>query len=68
MPTKLLPCPFCGYDNVMIHWDGNCWTAKCIGCGSWGKRFHECDQGSEQKAIDAWNTRTAPKSEGDDDK
>lgn len=63
--TRLLPCPFCGGNNVMICADRyepedrysffvSCSTAQCHGA------INQLDDGlfaSKEAAVAAWNTR-----------
>jgi Lar family restriction alleviation protein len=53
--TELLPCPFCGSNNVseardVMHWQ----VVRCDDCGSSGP----CIELDRKKANALWNTRT----------
>jgi Lar family restriction alleviation protein len=62
--TELLPCPFCGSDNIRILSNGiGDYFAVCyadedsFGCGARSSDF-KCE--SKEQAIAAWNRRAAP--------
>ena len=50
--TELLPCPFCGSDNIMIHEPPS--YAVCLLCRAEGPIG-----GTEEDAKTAWNKRAA---------
>lgn len=54
----VLPCPFCGSENIVISNWGLCrvWCQVCLGKSD--------DQLSQADAIRKWNTRPAPPIEG----
>ena len=52
---KLLPCPFCGNDNVSFN-DAPSTYAMCDSCGTEGAWN---DHGDYVRAAKAWNARTA---------
>lgn len=53
----LLPCPFCGEDEAMLHWDATPGGPKaavhCMNCRASADEFI-----TEEQAIKAWNTRS----------
>lgn len=61
MEAELKPCPFCGgkavfgceFGATRMHY-----YKRCTGCGAVGPSFPE-DEGGEQRAEAAWNTRAA---------
>lgn len=53
MSEELKPCPFCGGDANTIG-ERNWWDVECVYCGVRTTNEYE----SEEKAIEAWNTRT----------
>ena len=54
MPTKLLPCPFCG-KNPRVLYQGRFCTIMHKNCAAGFDIVGTFD--SEDKAIKAWNTR-----------
>lgn len=59
---KLLPCPFCGGDNIVIRYWSNCFPyVRCEKCSSQTGCYT-----SEVDAIESWNRRF-DKKDGDDD-
>lgn len=53
--AHLLPCPFCGSDNLYTRFRGNSASINCFGCG--------LDVLPYKDGIDvvaAWNTRPTP--------
>lgn len=56
---ELLPCPFCGSENLDVAQTG-IWWVTCQHCGAEG-RTHDDDDHSfktKERAITAWNIRT----------
>lgn len=68
MTDKLLPCPFCGGENIEYNYDGSSdWTFECQSCSTslnmWVRIPMEKwdDLGGEHgEAIRRWNTRSHP--------
>ena len=58
MDADLKRCPFCGSEPVGSGWNADYFTAR-VHCGNCEARGPVFD--SHQQAIDAWNTRAAPK-------
>jgi hypothetical protein len=69
MSTELLPCPFCGTsvrdqgdvpETRQSSWlrvtleAGTLWFVECFGCGAC---LIPTEHGTEEEAIEAWNTR-----------
>lgn len=58
MTTELLPCPFCGGDELSHGWDRPGWDGREM---TGNVQCHSCDafvlQDSEAEAIAAWNQR-----------
>jgi Lar family restriction alleviation protein len=54
--TELLPCPFCGSDQISLRYEGQPATAYamvCLDCGGTTQAGHQND------AVPAWNRRQA---------
>ena len=58
--TELLPCPFCGGEEVILYdfdpfdgYQGDCrrWFARCRFCGA------NIERKSKEEATNAWNRR-----------
>ncbi|RUM42147.1 MAG: hypothetical protein DSY80_07705 [Desulfocapsa sp.] len=60
--TKLLPCPFCGSTNVMLH-ESKHWFAYSVFCCNCGARVGNegdyCNEGTTtaREAVMLWNRR-----------
>lgn len=60
--SVLLPCPFCGGEQLAVCPDGGLgwhWSVMCKACGA------EVQRDDEVVAITAWNTRAVSAAEGD---
>jgi len=59
---KLLPCPFCGGDDLVIDdkagITGKCYFITCYGGGIHGCVMQDYSYATKREAIKAWNTRT----------
>ena len=71
LDIEFKPCPFCGNEEIMIHYNGSKWgrfyQVKCETCGASTRgvclptRFidksDEWDNDAANQAITLWNTR-----------
>ncbi len=67
MSDELLPCPFCGGDEVSLIANGIYgWRVSCHSCRIYGEGFSSSYRADEdysedkKSAIKAWNTRATP--------
>lgn len=54
---KCLPCPFCGSEDIKVHWMGYerlTKFVKCNNCGASSEQDFDTD-----KTIEAWNRRVS---------
>ena len=50
---EVLPCPFCGEENLRIEeFPRNAFAVKCKKCSIWGELSPD-----QNEAVDKWNTR-----------
>ena len=50
--ADLKPCPFCGYDNVILEWEDDVCRIRCKNCWTRGPWEFE-----SERAKEAWNRR-----------
>lgn len=59
---KILPCPFCGGKGSLRYGGIGESFVRCEKCGAIGKKFEiNRKYSSDEKAIEAWNSRTNDK-------
>lgn len=58
LAEKLLPCPFCGAENVALWHANNQWRAGCAACGA--STGPDRNNRTKDAAIAAWNRRASP--------
>jgi Lar family restriction alleviation protein len=55
--VKLLPCPFCGGEDIDVSIYPYSTTIQCNKCQAFSPRYGCTNQISEKAAISRWNTR-----------
>jgi transcription elongation factor Elf1 len=60
MAEQLKDCPFCGSDNVVVHYSNTAFV-KCNNCGAQGGKYPKDGKVAEhidrENAIKAWENR-----------